>query len=60
MVFNMGVGMGLSMGFGMGLTQEEFRVLQVKTKNREKTKNRVLTRKCQHEIDFLPKHEMIL
>ena len=51
MVFSMGYGMG----FGMGLSLEEFRLLQVKSKNREIEKNRVLSCKYRDKIVFLQK-----
>ena len=34
-VFNMGFGLGFDIRFGMGLPYEEFRLLQIKTPNRE-------------------------
>ena len=52
MVFSMGFGMGFSMVFGMGLTEEEFILLQLKTKNRKILKNLVLTRKYRHNHFF--------
>ena len=33
--FGMGFGMGFNMRFGMGLTQDECKLLQVETKNKE-------------------------
>ena len=43
MGFGMGFNMGFGMGAGMGLTQEEFGLLQMKTRNREILKNLYLS-----------------
>ena len=48
--------MGVNLEFGMGLTQEEFKLLQVKNKN--ETKSRQVNTMIKSTI--CKKHEMIL